>query len=148
MIVCRIMSDTDTSRYANAYSEGRLWEKLGRYAAAAGRELVEKAVLLYLVLRDPGTPKWAKATVIGALGYFIAPIDAIPDLIPGVGFTDDLGVLAVALGVVAASITPHMRQSARRVVERWRRSPDEFDGEGPVIEVEATVVSREPTIRP
>ncbi|WP_211605080.1 YkvA family protein [Vreelandella arcis] len=47
---------------------------------------------------------WAKTTIYGALGYFISPVDAIPDLAPIVGYADDIGVLAGALAMVAAHI--------------------------------------------
>jgi len=135
----------DTEAYRSSYSEGDLWAKLRRFARAAGREVVERALLLYLVLRDPATPRWARTTVIGALGYFIAPIDAIPDFVPGAGFTDDLGVLAVALGIVAACVTRSMRRVASRTVARWFGDQVAYeDGAGPVIETHATFVGREP----
>lgn len=141
------MDSAAHQRYGRHYSEHKLWNKLRRTIRVAGRELIEKALLLYFVLRDPRAPVWAKTTVIAALGYFIAPIDAIPDLLPGVGFIDDLGVLALALGSVAASITPRMRERAGRLVAKWfgdlATIDDAFDG--PVIEVEATVVAREPS---
>lgn len=141
------MDSAAHQRYGRHYSERKLWNKLRRTIRVAGRELIEKALLLYFVLRDPHAPVWAKTTVIAALGYFIAPIDAIPDLLPGVGFIDDLGVLALALGSVAASITPRMRERAGRLVAKWfgdlATIDDAFDG--PVIEVEATVVAREPS---
>jgi uncharacterized membrane protein YkvA (DUF1232 family) len=139
-------TDTSTDRYRADFSEGDLWRKLGSFARVAGREVVERALLLYLVLRDKDTPRWARGTVIGALGYFIAPIDAIPDFIPGAGFTDDLGVLAMAITAVAASITPEMQRVARRTAARWfGETPAPADG-GQVIEAEATVVGREQTI--
>lgn len=139
------MRDDRTSAYREAYSAAGLKAKLGGYARAAGREVVEKAVLLTQVLRDPHTPAWAKTTVIGALGYFIAPIDAIPDLIPGAGYSDDLGVLVMALSAVAASITPEMKARARRVSARWfGEPPDPVAERGPVVETEATVVARQP----
>jgi uncharacterized membrane protein YkvA (DUF1232 family) len=140
------MGDSSTERYRTAWSEGDFWDKLRRFARTAGREVVERALLLYLVLRDPQTPRWARTTVIGALGYFIAPIDAIPDFIPGAGFTDDLGVLALALTAVAASITPQMRRIARRTTARWFGDAPEPEDGGEVIEVEATVVGREQTV--
>ncbi len=139
------MDDESAFAYREVYSADGLKAKLGNYARAAGREVVEKAVLLSQVLRDPHTPMWAKTTVIGALGYFIAPIDAIPDLIPGVGYSDDLGVLLMALTAVAASVTPEMLARSRRVSARWfgerRDAPDE---PGAVFETEATVVARQP----
>ena len=55
-------------------------------------KIVEKALWLYYTAEDKDTPKWAKATVFASLAYFVAPVDAIPDPTPVLGFTDDLGV--------------------------------------------------------
>lgn len=101
------------------YSEPRFREKLARVARAAGRELVEKALWLFFAARRPETPRWAKATVYAALGYFVVPLDAIPDLAPVAGFTDDLSVLAVAVCTVAAYIDDGVKERTRRVLARW-----------------------------
>jgi len=104
--------------YSSAYSESRFRTKLTRYALTAGQAVVEKALVLFYVLRDPATPARAKAIVIGALGYFIMPLDAIPDLIPGVGFGDDLGALAIAFALVAMHIKPKHFERARQATLR------------------------------
>jgi uncharacterized membrane protein YkvA (DUF1232 family) len=109
--------------FSGAYSESSLWLKLRRFAAAAGREVVERALVLYYVLEDQGTPGWARAACIGALGYFIAPIDAIADLVPLVGYTDDLGVLVAALATVAKHITPEHRARATQKATEWFGPP-------------------------
>ncbi len=101
------------------YSEPRFREKLVRVARAAGRELVEKALWLYFAARRPETPRWARATVYGALAYFIVPLDAVPDLAPVAGFTDDLSVLVLAVGTVAAYIDDGVKHRTRRVLARW-----------------------------
>ena len=110
--------------FAHAYSEEALWKKIAAFAAKAGKQVIEKVLTLYYCLRDPDTPKWAKGTIVGALGYFIAPIDAIPDFIPGVGFSDDLVALAAALAVVAAHIKPEHIERAKELLKTWfgRRS--------------------------
>ncbi len=102
----------DENQFTGAFSEEDLREKLARYAKTAGREVVEKVLLLYYALQRPDTPGWAKATIIGALGYFIAPLDAIIDLTPGIGYADDLGVLALALATVASARASTPRSSA------------------------------------
>lgn len=48
-------------------------------------DLMDKAITLYALLKSSSTPAWAKAAIIGALGYFICPLDAVPDFLP-VGF--------------------------------------------------------------
>ena len=66
--------------------------------AVAGRvPFVPDAVSMYYCMLDPRTPFWVKATVAGALLYFISPFDAILDAIPVVGYADDAIVVYVAL---------------------------------------------------
>ena len=64
---------------------------------------------------DADTPVWAKGIIIGALGYFISPVDAIPDIVPVVGYTDDLGALAIALAAIAAHIKDEHVAKAKRL---------------------------------
>ncbi len=68
---------------------------------------------------EENTPAWAKATIIGSLGYFIAPLDAIVDLTPVVGYADDLGVLALALATVATYINDEVRDKAALKMQDW-----------------------------
>lgn len=103
---------------AKEYSPESFGSKVRNFAAAAGREVIEKALVLYHCLRDPRTPSRAKAIIIGALGYFILPLDIIPDIIPGAGYTDDLGGLVLALATVAAYIRPEHREKAREQLSR------------------------------
>jgi uncharacterized membrane protein YkvA (DUF1232 family) len=71
------------------------------------------AVSLYFCLVDPKTPFFVKGTIAGALVYFISPIDALPDFIIGLGFTDDAGVIATTLATVARYVTDEHRHQAR-----------------------------------
>lgn len=105
--------------FARDYSEESFWQKVARYARAAGREVVERALQLYFAAQAPETPTWAKTVIYGALGYFISLADAIPDLTPVVGYSDDLGVLAAALATVAVYVTPEIRERARKKARDW-----------------------------
>ena len=60
-----------------------------------------------------------KAYIIGALGYFILPIDLIPDgILPVIGFTDDIAVMTLVISMIKDSITPEIKARANdRVVE-------------------------------
>lgn len=107
------------SKYAKSYSEPTLWKKLGGYAVVAGKELVEKVLTLFEALKDGDTPAWARAVIISALGYFISPLDAIPDVIPGAGYADDLGAVAAALAAVAMHIKKEHVTTAKRRLESW-----------------------------
>ena len=100
------------------YDEKSFWEKVGDFALIAGREFIEKALILYYCLQDSDTPTWAKATIIGALAYFIWPFDAYPDFLPG-GYADDLGVLGAALATVAVHIKEEHKEQAREQLNTW-----------------------------
>lgn len=94
-------------------------EAVQRLAKRAGVEVVRKALQLFYVLRRPDTPAWAKRTVIGALAYLVLPLDALPDLLPLVGFTDDLAVITAALGTVAFYVNDEVRAAADAKVVAW-----------------------------
>ena len=67
--------------------------------------------------QDPSTPTRVKGVLFAALAYFVVPTDVLPDVIAGLGFTDDATVLATALGVVGAHIRPRHRRAARRLLQ-------------------------------
>jgi uncharacterized membrane protein YkvA (DUF1232 family) len=114
-----VETKTPSANAQRGYSDRSFWKKLRRYARLAGKEVVEKALTLYFTLQDPDTPVWAKRVVIGALAYFIIPFDAITDLLPLVGFTDDLGALLTALSTVAMHVKPVHKQRAKEQAEAW-----------------------------
>lgn len=101
------------------YTEESFWRKVAKYARTAGREVMEKALQLYYAAESPDTPSWARKVVYGALAYFILPADAVPDLLPGLGYTDDLGVLVAALATIASYVTPEVKARADEKLQRW-----------------------------
>lgn len=109
----------DGMDYAHRFSEDGFRSRARRYARRAGRAVAEPALVLYHTLHDPELPAWARSVIYGALGYFLTPWDAVPDFIPGVGYSDDLGVLTAALATVAAHVSPAARERAREQVGRW-----------------------------
>lgn len=91
------MGEKNYDKYQKNYSESEFWIKLKKVARKAGVKVVYAALLLYYVLRNPATPSADRAKILGALGYFILPIDLLPDFLPVAGFTDDLAALTWAL---------------------------------------------------
>ena len=87
------------------------WRKLRRVAASI--PFAEDLLAAYYCAFDRDTPLPVKATLVGALAYFVLPLDAIPDVLPVIGFTDDAAVLATAIRLVANHISPLHRQAAR-----------------------------------
>lgn len=104
--------------YGQNYSDSKLMDKITSVAKKAGVKTVYAALLLYYAVMDDEVPMKDKAVVIGALGYFILPLDLIPDLLPG-GYTDDLGALIMALKVVWDNIKPATHAKARQRLESW-----------------------------
>ncbi len=111
-------SDQD-NKFEAAYSDPGFWEKLSGYAKTAGKEVVSKALLLYYAGQEEKAPAWAKATIVAALGYFIAPLDAIVDITPAVGYADDLGVLVLALAAVASYINEDVQAKTAEKMIQW-----------------------------
>ena len=98
------------------FSKKAFLKKVDRYARKAGREVIEKAFLLYFAVESPDTPMWAKGVIYSTLVYFVNPIDAIPDVTPIAGFTDDLGAIMGSMAMVAVHITPEIKKKAKQRV--------------------------------
>ncbi|MEH6943865.1 YkvA family protein [Bacillus sp. JJ722] len=101
------------------YSDDKFWDKLKKYGKKAGSSVVYAVLLLYFTLQKPEVPAKTKAIIIGALGYFIIPFDLIPDVALGVGFTDDLGALGIALLQVAMYIDDDIKEKAKIKLADW-----------------------------
>jgi uncharacterized membrane protein YkvA (DUF1232 family) len=108
----------DKGAVAELYTEESFWEKLGKHASLAGPKLVQVGLVLYYTLKNPATPTRIKASIMGALAYFIMPLDAIPDTIVGLGYLDDLGVLTWAYDTIANHIPEGAVNDATRASRR------------------------------
>ncbi len=106
----------DTSRH---YSEVGFWDKVMKYAVTAGREVIEKALWLYYAGLRKETPAWAKGVIAATLGYFIWPLDAIPDMTPLVGYADDLGALTAAVATLVAYIDDDVKARTADKMKTW-----------------------------
>jgi len=84
--------------------------------AAKQIPLAEDVVAAYYCALDPNTPGKAKAVLLGALAYFIMPMDAIPDFLALVGYSDDIAVLTLAIATVRSNLTEAHRIAARKSI--------------------------------
>lgn len=109
------------------FSEPGMWKKIKNYATKAGQQTVYTVLLLYYAYKRKDTPLWAKNIIIGTIGYFISPIDALPDLTPIIGYTDDIGVLSFGLVTIACYVNEEVRVKARGKLSKWFKSFDEAD---------------------
>lgn len=116
----------------------RFWQKLR--GSLARIPFAEKVIAAYYAAIDPATPFRSKAILMGALAYFVMPIDAIPDFITILGFTDDAAVLMLALRTVSTNMLPRHYDQARAWLSDHRvtqTDPDEVQA-GTVIDHEGT----------
>lgn len=99
--------------------KAKFFPKLARVAAHV--PFAEELVAAYYCAFDRATPVKAKGILVGALAYFILPIDTIPDVLLGLGFTDDLAVLVAAFNVVRVHVREDHRIRARETLARLRQ---------------------------
>ena len=88
------------------------WRKTRRVAARL--PFAQDLLAAYYCAFDRATPLQVKATLVAAIAYFVLPLDAIPDVLPVLGFTDDAAVLAIAIKLVASSIKPEHKEAAQK----------------------------------
>ena len=121
--------DSDTIQLPVVVSEReetvrqKFWPKVAGVLARI--PFAENAIAAYYAAFDPKTPLRAKAVLLAALAYFIMPIDAIPDMLAGLGFTDDLAVLATAISFVSAHLKDHHYEKARAKLAEMKQANTE-----------------------
>ncbi len=113
------LGENDRTERDKARLQRDFWPKFRRFAA--NLPFAEDLVAAYFCAFDRNTPRHVQAALLGAIAYFVLPFDAIPDLLPLVGFTDDAAVLATAIRLVATHIRPQHREAAKDVLARFRR---------------------------
>ena len=111
-----------TTRPEDAANEAHVragfWPKIR--ATISYIPFAEDALAAYYCAFDRETPGSVKAALVGALAYFVLPFDAIPDIVPILGFTDDAAMLAAAIKLVADHIRPEHRDAARKSLEGFK----------------------------
>jgi len=81
-------------------------QKVGSISTAL--PFIRDAIAMYKLLKDPYADWTYKTIVIGALAYFILPVDMIPDTIPVAGYLDDASVVATARALLDCVLDPYM----------------------------------------
>ena len=92
------------------------WPKMRRTAARI--PFAGQVLSVWYAARDPDTPTAAKGIMLGALAYFVLPVDAIPDIFAGIGFTDDAAVIAALLATLGANIKRRHKDAAAEALKR------------------------------
>ena len=99
--------EVQTAERITEVDEG-LWiklEKVGKKISFA-RDIMA----LYYYMKDRYVSWHRKAIVVGALIYFISPVDSIPDIAPLIGYLDDLGVVTALLKFLGSELIPSYKR--------------------------------------
>jgi len=80
----------------------KFWPKMKRVMSKV--PFARDAVAAYYCATDPKTPFRAKGVLFAALGYFVMPMDVVPDVFAVIGFTDDIAVLTAAAEAIGKRI--------------------------------------------
>ena len=94
------------------------WPKIRRVVAKI--PFAKEALSVWYCAKDDETPLAAKGMMLAALAYFVLPIDAIPDVLAGVGYTDDAAVFAALMAIVGRNLKPRHKLAAKADIERLR----------------------------
>jgi uncharacterized membrane protein YkvA (DUF1232 family) len=105
--------------YADRFSKKGFVEKISRVAKRAGSKLVYAALVLFYTLQSKEVSVKDKAVIVGALGYLISPLDAMPDAIPIVGLGDDLTVLVYVINKIWVDVPEEVRKKAHDKLADW-----------------------------
>ena len=108
----RVKSIAADEQDVKNFNDQGFLRKLARYALRLGRPVVEQLYALYFMLRAEETPMRSKMVIVGALLYFVSPLDLVPDILGPLGFSDDLAVIAMVFKQVKAYLTDDIRSKA------------------------------------
>ncbi|GAK71441.1 hypothetical protein RRU01S_17_00410 [Agrobacterium rubi TR3 = NBRC 13261] len=110
--------EPDRQEQTERQVRSKFWPKMKRVASKV--PFARDAAAAYYCAMDRDTPFRAKGILLAALGYFILPIDAVPDIFAVVGFTDDIAVLTAALAMIRAHIKMEHYEAADAAIKRLK----------------------------
>ncbi len=126
-IFVEMKAPKNLEKYIPNYDAEQFWKKLRRSIKRLGAKAVYYALVLYYAMQSPQVSAREKGIILGALGYFLLPIDLLPDFLPAIGYTDDIAALAFAIYKVWHCITPEVRAQAESKVYDWFGDVDQSD---------------------
>lgn len=122
--------ERNPEKYSKKYTDSKLSSKLSLFARRIGLETVIYVEILYYLMKAPTTPRGAKLKILAILGYVVAPIDLLPDMLPGIGFLDDIAAVSITISMVKITmknyVTPSiLKQAAASTKALFKKVPEE-----------------------
>ena len=118
--------DFDYKKYTSYFTDGEFWEKLKKIAKKVGLKTTSYALILYYVLKKDEVPMSDKALITGCLGYFIIPIDLIPDLAPVLGYTDDVAGMLFAVKRCMKYVDNEVKKNVTNKLVSWFKVDEDY----------------------
>ena len=112
------ITEKELQKYEQHYNDSNFLDKVTKYGKLIGINALYKAVQLWFVLQKPDVPASTKAVIMGALGYLIAPLDFLPDLMPVLGYTDDFVAITFALIKVQGYIDEEVERKSKKLLTK------------------------------
>ena len=112
------ITEKELQKYEQHYNESSFLDKVTKYGKLIGINALYKAVQLWFVMQNPDVPATTKAVIMGALGYLIAPLDFLPDLMPVLGYTDDFVAITFALIKVQGYIDEEVERKSKHLLAK------------------------------
>lgn len=112
------ITEKELQKYEQHYNDSSFLDKVTKYGKLIGINALYKAVQLWFVLQKPDVPASTKAVIMGALGYLIAPLDFLPDLMPVLGYTDDFVAITFALIKVQGYIDEEVERKSKNLLAK------------------------------
>jgi len=92
-----------------------MWQRIKSWA----RTLKSDGMTLWFCCRHPQMPWLPKIFALLVVGYFLSPIDLIPDFIPVLGYLDELILLPVCIYLILRMVPPAVLTEARAQATQW-----------------------------
>ena len=112
------ITEKELQKYEKHYNESSFLDKVTKYGKLIGINALYKAVQLWFVMQKPDVPATTKAVIMGALGYLIAPLDFLPDLMPVLGYTDEFVAITFALIKVQGYIDEEVERKSKHLLAK------------------------------
>ncbi|MCK5098365.1 MAG: DUF1232 domain-containing protein [Desulfobacteraceae bacterium] len=116
-------------KYEKFYTEKKFWSKIKDLPTAAPFcILLRTAISLYLLLKESSVSLAAKSLIAFSLGYFICPIDFLPDFAPfGIGLSDDMALMAMVLTSVYCHLNKDIQEKVQDILPEICKGEIEFN---------------------
>lgn len=114
----------EKEEYKKEYNEKNFLDKLKKVLKIIGVKGVYMLLILYNTLQRKDIPPKEKSIIIGALGYFLLPLDALPDITPIVGYSDDIFALGMAILKVMPFIDDEIKKKSKEQIKKWFKIPE------------------------